>query len=226
MFDNDTCLIFGHRGFAGKYPENTLPSIKEALSHDVDGIEVDVHTVEDQLIVIHDDTVDRTTYGSGKIADCTLTELRKFDAGNGAQIPLLSEVFTSVPDDCILNVELKGDGTAKVLARDLGTNPRQTRSLLVSSFRWDELREFRALCPDVPVGVLAGTLSERAMRLAEELSAVSINLSDRHVSQRTIENAAPHKVLVYTVNDYVRANQLREWGVRGIFTDRPDLLLP
>ena len=100
--------VVGHRGAAGVQPENTLPGFEYALSLGCEYVETDVHLSKDgHSVIIHDDTVNRTTNGQGRVADLTLAELRSLDAGQGRQIPLLQEVLDVVRDIAILLCELK-----------------------------------------------------------------------------------------------------------------------
>ena len=109
---NNQFLCFGHRGAMGHVPENTLKSIQRALDIGVDYIEIDVYLVEDKLIVIHDDRLERTTDGEGYVVDKKLDYLRSLDAGEGQKIPLLEEVLDLINGRTGLNIELKGENTA------------------------------------------------------------------------------------------------------------------
>jgi len=109
---NQRLFCFGHRGARGHEPENTLRSVRKALELGADGIEVDVYFVDGRLMVIHDDTLNRTTNGKGPVAGRTFAELRALDAGKGERIPTLAEVFDAVNHRAVINMELKGPGTA------------------------------------------------------------------------------------------------------------------
>jgi len=105
-------MIMGHRGAAALEPENTLRSIERAIHVGVDAVEIDVHLTRDKrLVVIHDDTVDRTTNGSGTVSSFSLEEIRRLDAGKGERIPTLQEVIDLVRGKVRLVVELKEKGT-------------------------------------------------------------------------------------------------------------------
>ena len=112
-------VCFGHRGARGLAPENTLPSIECGLALGANGIEIDVHRVENRLLVIHDETFDRTTNGGGDVRGSTFEAARKLDAGGGARIPTLEEVVDCVRNRAILNVELKSPGSAELTSRIL-----------------------------------------------------------------------------------------------------------
>lgn len=218
--------VIGHRGAAGLCPENTLPSFARALQLDVHAVELDVHTVQGELVVIHDDTLERTTNASGPVAACSLAQLRAVDAGAGAPVPLLSEVFELLPPRVGINVELKGSGAAEVLAEFLGSYA--DRDVLVSSFDHEALAAFHRIRPDMPVAPLLHRWRKAVWQVAADLHAWSINLSLRIATPQRIARAHEqgYRVLVYTVNDLDVALGLVAAGVDGIFTDYPDRITP
>lgn len=117
LFSKQMPLIVGHRGASGYEPENTLLSFERAIAMGVDMIELDVYVCKTgQLVVMHDDTINRTTNGKGKVMELTWDTLKKYDAGKGEHIPLLSQVFDLVNKRIIINIELKGPHTAKPVA--------------------------------------------------------------------------------------------------------------
>ena len=223
MTNLDALMIIGHRGAAGLEPENTLPSFQRAIDLGVDAIELDVHFRDERLWVIHDNKLDRTTNGTGRLDGYSTAELRALDAGNGARIPFLEEVIALMPADMLLNVELKGRATAAPLARLLDRHDHP--KLLVSSFNHEELREFARLRPEVPAAPLFDRWRDDAVATGLEFGSGFINLSARIASRQRCEQiiAAGMQILVYTVNEVGVAESLAAKGVRGIFTDYPDL---
>ena len=217
-------LIIGHRGAAGLEPENTLAAFREAVRLGVDGVELDVRCVGDELVVFHDDQLDRTTDGHGALAGADFDTVRHLDAGHGERVPTLAEALAAVPEEVLVNVELKGPGTAAPAARQLS---RLSRRLLVSSFDHERLRAFRAGCPRTPVAPLVGRWSSDLETLARSLNAWSVNLASRMVTPARV--ATIHgwgcRCLVFTVNTRRRAERLRAMGVDGVFTDYPNRLL-
>ena len=210
-------------------PENTLASFAHAIELGVDAVELDVHlTADQQLVVIHDERVDRTTNGSGEVAALTLAALRELDAGAGESIPTLEEVLGAVPTDVTVNIELKGRNTAQPAASAVG---EISRPLLISSFDHDELHRFHDLCPATACAPLLarwrGERRERIEEVAQVLGAWSVNLADRIATPEHVRfvRGWGFRCLVYTVNDAERARELHAMGVAGVFTDYPDRLL-
>jgi glycerophosphoryl diester phosphodiesterase len=226
MSFSDPVVVIGHRGAAGLSPENTLPSFRRAWALGVNAIELDVHAVENELVVIHDDTVDRTTNGRGPVDGYRLSELRALDAGGGWPIPLLREVVAELPTGVGLNIELKGAGTAVPAAAFATEHPHL--ELLVSSFDHAELTAFRALAARTPVAPLFDRWRDDAWQVAERLNAAAINLSRRAVSEGRVRQANERNlaVFVYTINDAAEARRLIRLGARGVFTDYPDRITP
>lgn len=216
-----TPLIIGHRGAAGLVAENTLPGFLKAVELGVAAVELDVHVCEGELVVIHDDTLERTTNGTGSVAAIGLQALRALDAGDGARIPLLAEVFRALPGEIGINVELKGVGTAEALARWLPDAGE--RGVLVSSFDHSALERFRALRGDHPVAPLFDRWRRDAIGVALAFGSGYINLSRRLIDGPRMEaiTEAGLKALVYTVNDPAEARRFLAMGVWGVFTDDP-----
>lgn len=215
--------LIGHRGAAKLAPENTLSSFRRAAELGVDGVEFDLHAHSGELIVIHDDQLQRTTNGQGSVRDTPLAELRRLDAGAGQQIPLLEEVAAELPTAVFMNLELKGPGTAAPVAAWLAaTDP--AHGVLVSSFDLAELTRFRALNASCAVAPLFHKHHPAMLDIADELRACAINLSTRLASRARLTRIrkAGFGALVYTVNSVRSARRLGRDGATGIFTDRPD----
>ena len=194
----------------------------------VDGVELDVRVAGNDVVVIHDATVDRTTNGRGLVAEMPLATLRELNAGDGQTIPTLAEVLAALPDDLMVNIELKGPGTAKPVAEvvrdhDVGGNAGIPR-MLVSSFDHHELARFHELCPALACAPLASRWSDRLEDTVAALDAWSVNLADRAATEHRITKIGSwqRRCLVYTVNNPERARRLHALGVAGVFTDFPD----
>ena len=219
-------LTIGHRGAAGHEPENTLRSIRRALELGANAVEIDVWLVQGEIIVFHDSTLDRTTNGTGPLADMTLAHLRALDAGQGERIPTLREVFETVDRRALINIELTGAGTAAAVAALIGEFVAQHGwsygHFLVSSFRGSELRAI----PDarIPIGLLLARPTRLCWFNARRVRAVAVNVALRYATRAFIEEAHRRglRVCVYTVNDPADIARLREWGADGVFTDYPE----
>src|SRR5208283_430434 len=151
-------FCFGHRGARGHEPENTLRSVWKALELGANGIEVDVHLADGRLIVIHDDTLDRTTNGAGSVAEKSFSYLRSLDAGQGERIPTLAEVFDAANRRAVINVELKGPGTAAPVVRLINRYVRaggwRYEDFLVSSFDLAQIQTAKELQSEIRTGAL------------------------------------------------------------------------
>lgn len=220
-------LIIGHRGAMGHAPENTLQSVQIALDIGVDWIEIDVYAVENDIVVIHDDTLDRTTNGHGAVMDHSLASLRRLDAGKGQQIPLLNEVVDLIDAKAGLNIELKGPGTAAPVINYLNDllPPHWTPDqILLSSFDHTELQQAKRLNPVFNRAPLYWTGEIDYDFVMGNLEAVCVNPSLQMVTQEMVDEAHSNglAVLVYTVNEKADIERMRKMGVDGIFTNFPD----
>jgi len=217
----------GHRGACGYEPENTLASFERAITMGCTWIELDVHFVENELIVIHDSTLDRTTNGKGKIYDLSLAEIQSVDAGNGQHIPTLTQVLDLVDRRIGINIELKGRETAEPVNRllseycDKGWRRDQFQ---VSSFKHAEL----ARCRDQwQLGALFHKAVPDYFEVTSELNAYSINLEKSLVTEAVVTQAHARglKVFVYTVNEPKEIANLVKLQVDGIITNFPDRVI-
>lgn len=219
-------LVIGHRGAAGLAPENTLRSFRRACACGVDAVELDVYLVDGELVVIHDDTLERTTNGRGPVTAISLEALRQLDAGEGERVPLLGEVVAELPAGIGLNIELKGPGTALPVADFLRRH--DGLDVLVSSFEHQQLRQFREHDKNARVAPLFHRWRASAWAIAAELDAWGVNLSRRAVSPGILAEAAErgYETLVYTINGLREARALIAQGATGVFTDFPDRITP
>jgi len=218
-------LSIGHRGAMAHAPENTLLAIQKAIAFGVDAVEIDVHLVDGELLVIHDLTLERTTNGKGRLNDFTVAELRSLDAGQGEKIPFLSEVLSLAFNNVGVHIELKGRGTAKAVVQQLRhLSEQQRRTLIISSFLMSELKQVFALDPTIKLGVLIKKNLADGFNWAAKLNAYSIHLSLQQLSIKYLEQAHQNKlnVYVYTVNSIKDITQLLHLGVDGVFSNYPD----
>jgi len=230
--------IFAHRGSSAYAPENTLVAFNLAVQQHADVIELDVKlTADDQVVVMHDDTVDRTTNGHGQIKSLSLKELKKLDAGSifnpafqSERIPTLVEVFETVGQKIIINIELKNysspldDLPNKVIslvkAYGMETN------VLLSSFNFIALIRSHYLLPTIPLGLLTisgladPTLHSKLVRFGPQLALIPnyVDITPKMIKAAHRTNCQIH---AYTVNQPDAMRQLFTIGVDGIITDDP-----
>lgn len=222
-------LKIGHRGARGYEPENTLLSFQKALDLGVDGIELDVHLSADGvLVVIHDETVDRTTDGKGLVAEMSLAQLRSFRTNKNQIIPTLQEVLDLVNRQCFVNIELKGKGTAKPaveMIQDYISSKNWSYSdFIVSSFEWEMLSETAVLNLQIPIAVLTETTIEDALAFAKKIKATAINPDFQLLKKETTSQLQQQgfQVFPWTVNDEQDIKRIQKYGVDGIISDFPD----
>ena len=217
-------LCIGHRGAKGHYPENTLPSFQYAIELGCNWIELDVYAVDDELLVIHDDTLERTTNGTGAVQTASLDYLRSLDAGNGATIPTLREVLDLVDNRCGVNIELKGEKTALPTMALLEAYKWPDEAFLLSSFNHEELALTN---PRYRRGALFSKLAPDQWQRAARLGAWSTNFYLNDVTRQLVDEAHDKgfAVLVYTVNKPADIERMLDYGVDGIFSDYPDRVL-
>lgn len=219
-------LKIAHRGASGYEPENSLIAFQKAIDLKADGIELDVHLSSDgKLVVIHDETIDRTTNGNGEVNTMSLKELKSFKINNSQEIPTLIEVFDLVNKHCFINIELKGIGTAKPVI-DLIKQYSKEKSwhyndFLISSFDWNMLEETRILSPKIRIGVLTEESIDDALAFAKKIKAFSINPD---YTLLTKENVALQQengfaVFPWTVNTKEAIQKIKSFKVNGIISN-------
>lgn len=221
--------VIAHRGARSLAPENTLKAFNEAIDRGAPWIELDVQWHAGELWVIHDDRLERTTNGRGRLADHSVATLRALDAGDGERIPLLKEAIDRIGHRAKINVELKtGAGTAAAVAELLqGCLAQGWRAdeFLVSSFILPELREFKRLMPNISLGVLLCGVPLDLAACASTLGAGTVTLDRGFADPDLIADARQRgmQVYVYTVDEPDDVERLQALGVVGIFTDNPAL---
>jgi glycerophosphoryl diester phosphodiesterase len=232
-----TPIFFAHRGASATAPENTLAAFNLALKQGAPAIEFDVKLTSDrQVVILHDQTLNRTTNGSGEVTKQPLAALRELDAGSwksaeyrGEKIPTLNEVFEAVGKQLLINVELTNyatpfDGLVHEVAALVKQHGLQDR-VIFSSFYPTNLVLARRLLPTVPRGQLA--LEGNAgwwQRFAGNFMALDAEhpyLDDVNAELVKRVHARGRRVHVWTVNDPADMRRLRALGVEGIFTDDP-----
>ncbi len=252
--DRPPVMVIAHQGGDDLWPGNTLFAFQNAADLGVDVLEMDLHITKDNaLVLIHDETVDRTTNGSGSVEAMTLAEIKALDAGydwspddsatypyrgQGITIPTLEEVFQAFPG-YRMTIEIKK--TERSMAAPFCAQIRQynmQNRVLVASFHDERMAEFRAECPEVATSsarqetttfvllskvFLGGLVSPVYYSLQVPEKSSGITVMTAQFIRAA--RARNLKVEPWTINDPAQMRQYIEWGADGIITDRPDLLL-
>lgn len=232
--------IFAHRGFSSKAPENTMIAFKESLCYEIDGIELDVQMSKDnKLVVIHDETLERTTNGTGFVKDYTYDELSCLDAGSwfsnnftGEKIPLLEEVLELIRrHDILINIELKNSLIEyENIEREVIEMIKEFNILentIISSFNHYSLRKVRRLNSDINTAILCEALLYKPTEYLSSIGANAVHTSKTTINKALVDylNGKGIETRCYTVNDEYYFNTMLEMGVGGIFTDNPKEML-
>lgn len=252
--DQSFPLVIAHQGGDGLWPGDTLFAYERAVELGVDVLEMDIHITRDGVLVLmHDETVDRTTDGIGEIESMTLAELKQLDAGydwsadegqtfpfrgQGVQVTTLEEVFQSFPDKH-MTIEIKKSNASMIRPFcDLIRKYDMQDKVLAASFYDDKIKEFRAECPEVATSsakqettafvilskaFLGGFYSPKfiALQVPEESGGITV-MTEGFVRAAHSSGLA---VEPWTINDQEAMKKFINWGVDGIITDRPDLML-
>lgn len=233
--------VIGHRGAAAHAPENTLESLRCAAAFGVTMVEIDVQLSKDAVpVVIHDDTLERTTTGHGPVIDLTFAELQALDAGlpfgrpfAGERIPELAAVLGLCRELKLgLNVEIKPSPGTDVRTTEVTLAAIRAfgpigAPLVLSSFSVESLEAARDLAPELPRGYLLWDRPADWAEIADRLGAASINFDHERETPESIAayKATGRPLLSYTVNTAERARELYALGVAGVFTDFPGRIL-
>lgn len=252
--DTGSTLVIAHQGGDGVWPGETMFAYQHATDLGADILEMDIHiTADGVLVLMHDETVDRTTDGTGQIEAMTLDELKKFDAaydwspdkgvtfpyrGQGLQVATLEEVFAAFPDmRMVIEIKKTNASMTKPFCGMIREYDMQEK-ILVASFHDDRLEEFRAECPEVATSsaknetrnfvlltkaFLGGFYSPKfhSLQVPEESGGITV-MTEGFVRAAHKRNLA---VEPWTINDEETMRRFITWGVDGIITDRPDILL-
>lgn len=225
-------VVCGHRGAMGHATENTLASIKKGIELKADMVEIDVYKIKTgEMVVFHDDDLDRITNAKGKIEDYTFDDLRKVLVSGKHQIPTLQEVIETIDKRVVLNIELKGNNTATDTYRIIEEYKKKgwrNKDFFISSFRIGELQKMRSLSTKIAIGLLTYKEPiESIIKTGKNLEAQAIN---PYYKTLTAENVAVmkannFKIYPWTVNEPVDIRNLKELKVSGIITDYPERII-
>ncbi len=238
-------LNLAHRGFSGKYPENTMIAFKKALEEGhCNGLYINVHiTADRQVVVIHDNTLERTTTGSGFVKDYTYEELLTYDAGikfgsqfEGEKIPLLSDVLAFAKEhNLFVNIELKNcdiyyDDLERVTIRNIH-EAKYINHVSLSSFNHQSMEKCKSIDSDITIGYMCGCPMLRMDeylnkgRAKNFLPHYRVLYYDRILAQ-TLKDSRQYQHYVWVVNDEENMRKMIDLGVSGIITDFPNRLSP
>lgn len=228
--------VIAHRGASGTRPENTLAAFRRAVELGAHMIELDVQRTSDgEVVVIHDDTLERTTDGRGRVTAHRMEALRRLDAGAwfgprwaGERVPTLAEVLGAVP--LPVNVELKSSGEDDLerLALEVVLRAAALGRVVFSSFDSRSLVRLRAASETAEIAVLwSSRRLSGALGIAERVRARALHVRKEAVSAAGVRDAlsAGLEVRAWTVNDPTDSGRLEALGVRAVFTDFPERFL-
>jgi glycerophosphoryl diester phosphodiesterase len=235
--------IIAHRGYSLKYPENTLRAFSEAIRAGISMIEVDTALSKDRVpVVMHDNSIDRTTNGKGMLQDYSLTELEQFDAGSwfdpsfkNEKISTLSDILKTFGSRCMINVEIKEEAFEPVERKDSIENQilklvaeyGLLDTVLISSFNFKILERIYKKNTGIPLGVLMGkNPGEDVFEFCRKVKAFSLNMNYMKVTDKIVEKAKKEGLFLftYTVNSHSRYQKLMDMGVDAVFSDDSELV--
>ncbi|MFA4646266.1 glycerophosphodiester phosphodiesterase family protein [Pyrococcus kukulkanii] len=227
MWEKERVIVLGHRGWIGKYPENTLLAFQKAIESGADGVEFDVWLTKDgEAIIMHDETIDRTSNMRGRQKDMMLEELKKADLGMGQRIPTLEETVEALPRDALINVEIKDvDAVERVYEIVSKNNPER---FMISSFEVEALKRYRELDNETTMGLLIDNeeIVPKIPQLKKELNLWSVNVPMEAIPiigfERTVEaikwaRSLGLKVVLWTENDELFYQNDNLAKMKGLF---------
>ena len=228
-------LLIGHRGYPARYPENTMASFEGAIKAGCDMIELDVTLTKDRkVVVIHDDTLDRTTEGKGSVIDHTLEEIKRLDAGSwfdsrfsSERVPELSEVLKLTADRCLLNIEIKqsafeADYPADAIEHqvvDLVKTAGTMDRVIISSFDKRILQRIAAMEAPPAVAFISNHGADKSvLEMLLAIKAFSWHPRFKALTRDQVDmlHAAGLKIFPWTINTREEAERILALGVDGL----------
>lgn len=230
---------FAHRGFSGVYPENTMLAFSKAVELGVDGIELDVHFTKDQkLVIIHDETLIRTSGKKGSTLDYTLDEITKIEANlthpehKGTFIPSFEEYCDFISKtDVVTNVEIKTDNCyylgIEEAVKEMIEKYKLTEKVIISSFNWLSVVKFKKICPHIECGLLReGHHTSFVGSLAKSLGFEYYHPDFKFLNEETVKECFDNGIGIntWTVNKQEDILRMKELGVTACISNFPDLV--
>lgn len=234
-----------HRGASGYAPENTIAAFDKGVEMKADFIEIDVQrSMDGELVIIHDTTVDRTTDGTGKVKDLTFEQIRSLDAGSwkgeqfkGEKIPTFDEILDRYHGKVGILIELKAPelypGIEAQVAQELierNLDKPQNEKIIIQSFNFESMKLTNELLPKVPIGVLTSNKAHTTEQALKEFTTYAdyFNPSYGIVTKELVDqvHSLGMKIQSWTVRSHEAAQFLLEMNVDGIITDYPDYVDP
>ena len=222
-------LRLGHRGACGYAPENTIASFQKAIELGVDMIEFDVRLCKTgEVVVLHDEKVDRMTNGHGAVSDLSLAEIQIFDVNGGGKIPTLAEALDAIDRKTKVVIELKHsevvEPTATVVRAYIKERGWTLDDILITSFDHYFLARFRELIPGIGLAAILAGVPIGYAEFGERLGAYSVNMAFPFLNREFVEDAHRRglKVFAWTVNEPEDIAWVKALGVDGIFSNFPD----
>lgn len=218
-------LKVGHRGARAYRPENTLSSFKKAIELGVDAVELDVRkTKDDEIVVIHDADVKRTTSGSGLVSDLTLQQIKSFSTEKNEKIPTLAEALDFIDKKVRVFIELKEMGFEEQVI-SIVKMKGLVKNVVIVSFLEDALRKVRELDPEIETGLIYAK-HKNPLKAALELKLQWLLAFYKFTHTANVQKAHENglKVLVWTVNTPEEVAEMKKKGVDAVASDKPDIL--
>ncbi|MCK9244020.1 MAG: glycerophosphodiester phosphodiesterase [Candidatus Marinimicrobia bacterium] len=221
--------IIAHQGASGHAPENSLAAFEKAIALGADWIELDVHRVEQELFIIHDYRLERTTEGKGSIYDKTVAEVRKLRLAGQYPIPTLREVLDIVARRVKINIEIKSPDTAALVIQLVDEYVAERgwtySQFMLTSFNQYEILAAKQIQPRLATGVIIYGLPFGLAEFTRPLGVRALVVCIEFINSELVASAHRHglEIIVYTVNYPDDIQRMLELGVDGIVTNYPDL---
>jgi len=219
-------LVIAHRGASGYYPENTLKSIQYAIEMGSDIVEIDLKMAMDgQIVLMHDDAVDRTTNGKGLVKDLTVQQLKMLDAGGGERVPLLTEVMELFEKSTVeFMFDISSPGFEEQIVELIHKQKFDTRSIVSGAH--NPLKLIKLLNPKLKIAPSFDIASDHSIMETAAMGAGIFNCHHASISRDVVNIAHVYglQVIAWVVNEIEDVHRMIEVGADGITSDYPDVV--